>query len=56
MSSAVAAGKRRGRGEWTVPDGVKQVRVKMIDSQNNVLLSKEVDVESGYKFVVDVVD
>lgn len=55
LSSAANAASRRGRGEWTVPDGVNTVRVKLVDDQNNVVLSREVDVKSGYKFSVDVV-
>jgi hypothetical protein len=54
--SSIASAKSRGRGEWTVPDGVKKVKVKLIDSQKNVLLSREIDVESGYKFMVEVAE
>lgn len=53
--SSPASAKSRGRGEWTVPDGVTQVRVKLVDSKNNTLLSREIDVESGFKFMVEVV-
>ena len=53
-SSIASAAARRGRGEWTVPDGVTSVRVKLVDDQNNVVLSREVDVKSGYKFTVEV--
>lgn len=52
--SSKSAQAGRGRGEWTVPDGVDTVRVKMIDQENNVVLSREVDVKPGYKFIVDV--
>ena len=55
LLSSRASARARGHGEWTVPDGVNVVRVKMMDSQNNVVLSRDVDVQSGYKFVVDIV-
>lgn len=54
ISSIASAAKSRGRGEWTVPDGVTAVRVKLVDDKNNVVLSREVDVKSGYKFTVEV--
>jgi hypothetical protein len=53
-SSIANAAKTRGRGEWIVPDGVTSVRVKLVDDKNNVVLSREVDVKSGYKFSVEV--
>ena len=53
-SRASVAGSRRGRGEWTVPDGVSVVKVKLVDDQNNVVLQREVDVKSGYKFMVEI--
>ena len=53
-SIASAAGRRKGRGEWIVPDGVEVVKVKLVDDQNNVVLSRDVDVKPGYKFSVEV--
>lgn len=38
-----------------MPRGVTQVRVKLVDSKNKVLLSRDIDVESGYKFIIDVI-
>lgn len=54
LNSKTNAASRRGRGEWTVPDGVSVVKVKLIDDQNNVVLQREVDVKSGYKFMVEI--
>lgn len=37
-----------------MPDGVSVVKVKLVDDQNNVVLQREVDVKSGYKFMVEI--
>lgn len=54
MYSISNAKSSRGRGEWVVPDGVTTVKVKLVDDQNNVVLSRDVDVKPGYKFTVEV--
>ena len=37
-----------------MPDGVSVVKVKLVDNENNVVLQREVDVKSGYKFMVEI--
>lgn len=44
---------KTAKGEWTVPDGTKEVRVAMYDKNGELVLSRKLDVEPGYRFTVE---
>ena len=44
---------KTAKGEWTVPDGTEEVRVAMYDKNGELVLSRKLDVEPGYRFTVE---
>lgn len=52
LSTTISKAKT-ARGEWTVPDNTQEVKVAMYDKNGELVLSRKISVEPGYRFTVE---
>lgn len=55
IPSAMANAKTRNRAAWTVPAGIKKIRIRSNAPDGSSIFSRELDVEPGQTFYVEAI-